>query len=140
MFQPSPHQQAIFDFIEHDYGNGFICAVAGSGKTTTLVQALDHVPPYLTALFLAFNRTVADALVGRVPVHATAMGIHQQGLRMLQRLWPTLETKPFKYYEITEAVIRENWNPKFTVSKYYLRNLVLEYVHFAQVTLTDPND
>lgn len=140
MFQPSPYQQRIFDFIEHEHGNGFIRASAGSGKTTTLIKALEHVPPYLQALFLAFNRSVSDTLKSRIPANATAMGIHQFGLSTLMRQFPRVGTKQYKYYEIAEEVVKENWKTNFPVSKYYLRNLILDYVHYAQVTLTDPNN
>lgn len=140
MFQPSVYQQNIFDFVAHGYGNAFITAAAGSGKTSTIVKALDHVPPHLSALFLAFNRSVADTLGTRIPPHATALGIHQLGLAMLRGFFPSVDTKPYKYYEIAENVVRENWKDTFTVSKYYLRNVILDYVHYAQVTLTDPDD
>ncbi len=38
-FQPSEYQLAIFDFIENGQGHGLVVAVAGSGKSTTLLQA-----------------------------------------------------------------------------------------------------
>ena len=39
-FQPSPYQQGIYDFIQTGQGNAVVSAVAGSGKTTTLINAL----------------------------------------------------------------------------------------------------
>ena len=36
---PSKYQEAIFDFIVNGQGGGRVDAVAGSGKTWTLVEA-----------------------------------------------------------------------------------------------------
>ena len=39
-FLPSEYQKIIFDFITNGIGNAVINAKAGSGKTTTLVEAM----------------------------------------------------------------------------------------------------
>jgi superfamily I DNA/RNA helicase len=67
MFIPSARQQAIFNAVK----NGFetktstrllVNAVAGSGKTTTILRALAQLPNTSTKLFLAFNTSaVKDA-------------------------------------------------------------------------------
>jgi two-component system sensor histidine kinase SenX3 len=46
-FQPSVYQQAIYDFITNGQGNAVVSAVAGSGKTTTLINALNLIPSEL---------------------------------------------------------------------------------------------
>jgi DNA helicase-2/ATP-dependent DNA helicase PcrA len=56
----SDKQVAIFDFTEHGQGNAIIEAVAGSGKTTTIVEALKRVRG--SSLFLAFNKSIATEL------------------------------------------------------------------------------
>jgi DNA helicase-2/ATP-dependent DNA helicase PcrA len=66
-FNPSKYQQAIFDFIANDNGNAVVSAVAGSGKTTTLVQAMNLIPRDKTVLFMAFNKSIATELQDRVP-------------------------------------------------------------------------
>lgn len=43
-FVPSAFQTAIFDFIVNEQGNAVVNAVAGSGKTTTIVRALEYIP------------------------------------------------------------------------------------------------
>ena len=35
--QPTPEQSIIYDFVMNGTGNGIIDAVAGAGKTTTLM-------------------------------------------------------------------------------------------------------
>ena len=61
----SRYQSDIFDFVEHGEGNGIIEAVAGSGKTTTLVEAIRRVPEGASTIFLAFNKAIAEELKGR---------------------------------------------------------------------------
>ena len=59
----STHQEGIFQFSEFGTGNANIVAVAGSGKTTTIVEALNRVKG--TTIFLAFNKAIAEELKSR---------------------------------------------------------------------------
>jgi len=58
-FEPSPYQKAIFDFVATGTGSAVIEAVAGSGKTTTIVESLNLIPKTKQVLFLAFNKAIA---------------------------------------------------------------------------------
>src|SRR5690606_20538171 len=66
VFKPSKYQQAVYDFIEKGNGNAVIDAVAGSGKSTTIVTALKLVPKSKTALFLAFNKAIIKELKEKI--------------------------------------------------------------------------
>jgi DNA helicase-2/ATP-dependent DNA helicase PcrA len=66
-FKPSKYQTDIFDFILNDDRNAVISAVAGSGKTTTLIKALEVIPENKTVLFMAFNKNIATELKERAP-------------------------------------------------------------------------
>lgn len=59
----SPYQHRIFDFVANETGNGMVEAVAGSGKTTTIVEALKLAKG--NTLFLAFNKAIAEELKAR---------------------------------------------------------------------------
>lgn len=59
----SKYQSTIFDFVKTGSGNAIVKAVAGSGKTTTIVEALSQV--YGTSIFLAFNKDIAEELKAR---------------------------------------------------------------------------
>lgn len=79
-FTPSRYQQAIFDFVSDEQaGNAIIEAVAGSGKTTTIVKALEMIPESQRVLFLAFNKSIADELKARVPAHVEARTLNSLG-------------------------------------------------------------
>lgn len=84
-FTPSKYQAAFFSWLsaqkigteagsEPDQSHALIRAVAGSGKTTTLVQGLELVRH--SAIFLAFNKSIAEELKARVPRHVQARTFH----------------------------------------------------------------
>jgi hypothetical protein len=58
----SKYQAAIFKFIMLGTGNAVVEAVAGSGKSTTIVEAVKRIPSDKRVLVLAFNVTVRDEL------------------------------------------------------------------------------
>lgn len=59
----SSFQTSIFAFVETGHGNAIVEAVAGSGKSTTIVEAMKLVRG--SSLFLAFNKAIADELKKR---------------------------------------------------------------------------
>lgn len=81
-FQVTPAHQAIFNAIKDDNGgNLLIEAVAGAGKTSTIVEALKLIPPEKKVLFLAFNVSIVDELKNRVPAHVDVMTLNGLGWR-----------------------------------------------------------
>jgi len=76
------YQQAIFDFIEHSTGHGIVEAVAGSGKTTTIVEAASRIEG--KAIFVAFNKHIAEALQTKLPPHVEARTLHSVGMQILR--------------------------------------------------------
>ena len=62
----SKYQESIFNFAETSTGNAIVEAVAGSGKTTTIVEAMGRIAfEYPNAVFLAFNKSIATELQSR---------------------------------------------------------------------------
>lgn len=59
----SPMQNDIFEFVKNDLRNAVIKAVAGSGKSTTIVHAMNLVRG--SSIFLAFNKPIAEELKER---------------------------------------------------------------------------
>jgi superfamily I DNA/RNA helicase len=57
------------------YGNRIVTAVAGSGKTTTIVHGLAEVKD-CSALVVAFNTAIAKKLSKRVPAQHEAWTFH----------------------------------------------------------------
>jgi DNA helicase-2/ATP-dependent DNA helicase PcrA len=139
---PSRFQQDIYDFVAHGDGHAFISAVAGSGKTTTFVNAMALVPTHLKVLFSAFNNSIAGVLRSRLPLYVDVFTNHKLGMNAIEQVIPHMQRNDFqyKYHDICEQIVVKNWRKGITHSKYYMRNLTLDYVHYAQVTLTNPRD
>jgi len=58
-------QEAIFDEVANGEGHVVVLARAGSGKTTTIVEAISRIPEGKSAIFVAFNKHIADELKRR---------------------------------------------------------------------------
>lgn len=63
---PSKYQKDIYKAFCDTNNNINISAVAGSGKTTVLIELLKFVPNDKNALFVAFNNSIVDELKSRV--------------------------------------------------------------------------
>ncbi len=79
----SAYQLAIFDAVATTENNLVIEAVAGSGKTTTAVQALNYAVRYPRAAYVAFNRTIAQDFASKLPDSVHASTYHSLGLKSI---------------------------------------------------------
>ena len=95
-YTPSPYQWQIFAFVQNGSGHGVIEAVAGSGKTTTLVTSLQLTNPTDKVAFVAFNRHIAKELEQRAPYHVHVSTLHSLGYSNLRRAFPRVEMDPDK--------------------------------------------
>lgn len=86
-FIPSPYQEKIFDFITEGEGNAVVSAKAGSGKTFTIVNAMKLIPKTKKAIFIAFNKSIADELNEKLKNNSNCMAYttHSLGFRMVRR-------------------------------------------------------
>lgn len=84
-FLPSNYQQAIYSFIQEGKGNAVVDAVAGSGKSTTIVHALASIPEDQSILFLAFNKSIVEELKIKVSMQSNVevMTLHSLGAKAL---------------------------------------------------------
>ena len=60
MFTPSPQKLTILDWVSNGKGSAVVKAVAGSGKTTTLVDAVDLMQGRI--FFGAYNKAIATEI------------------------------------------------------------------------------
>lgn len=85
-FAPSKFQSAIFANLATSAGNLIVEAVAGSGKTTTLVKGIDAIDPRKKILMLAFNKAIQVELDKKTPGSVTVKTCHATGLNALVSL------------------------------------------------------
>jgi hypothetical protein len=86
----SSEQTYIFDWFREGAPHGghlVIDAVAGSGKTTTLIEGVTRAPEQ-NPLVCAFNKRIADVLTERLRhTLATAKTLHSLGYGLIRRQW-----------------------------------------------------
>lgn len=107
---PSIKQQAIYDFIEHGTGSLIINAVAGSGKTTTIVNAARLIPPGASATFVAFNKSIALELGTRLPQHVRSQTLNAMGFGAWAKACSParLVVDSMKTRKIMDTIVPEN--------------------------------
>lgn len=87
MISPSltPEQAAVVDSVGTS-DNLLVNAVAGSGKTTTLVAAANAIPMSQPTLAVAFNKSISETFRARMPHHVTCSTFNSLGNRALSSL------------------------------------------------------
>jgi len=91
LFEAEPHftneQKSIFEFIKSGTGHGIIDAVAGAGKTTTIMECAKHVPDKNEVLFCAFNKSIQTEIAAKFSKQGmnavTVKTIHALGYQIL---------------------------------------------------------
>lgn len=86
-FLPSKYQRTVYTYIRIGKGNAVIDAVAGSGKSTTIVEALKQIPKGKRVLFLAFNKAIVEELkikIGNMP-NVDIKTLHSLGASLCMR-------------------------------------------------------
>ena len=84
-------QKNIFNFVKNGFGSGIIDAVAGAGKTTTIIESAKYLKDQSKTLFCAFNKSIANEigkkfsdramdLVSVKTIHSLGFGILRSNL------------------------------------------------------------
>jgi DNA helicase II / ATP-dependent DNA helicase PcrA len=106
----SPYQEAVFRAFTAGHGNLVIEACAGSGKTTTLVEALrrwqDAGNRGKRALFCAFNKSIAEELGRRVPAGVDSKTLHSLCFGAVSRKFRGIRVEGRKLHTIAEMVTK----------------------------------
>lgn len=107
--EDSKYQKVIYKVFQKTNKDINISAVAGSGKTTVLLELLKFVPRNNSSLFLAFNNSIVDELKERSTRRDTQiMTIHSSGWRSILRTYGgSIKMNPNKGIAKTEKVLKE---------------------------------
>lgn len=126
-FKPSPQQQAIFDELSNpDCGSIIIEAKAGSGKTTTIVEASKIIGG---SIFLgAFNKKMADELSSRCANirNAECATFHAIGYRALRDAWDNVgKTDSSKIFNLIKFFNSQTYqNEDFDKNAYQISRII----------------
>ncbi len=143
-FKPTQEQLDIYDIVVNSKDNILIEALAGTGKTYTLVEVCKLLPKNdIDVTFLAFNKVIADTLKAKLPDNVRCQTTYSAGLGALKRKYKDIVFDEFK----ADKIIKEkskNWKLgdefKGNESKVekYIRD-IRKMVDLCRLTLTlDP--
>ena len=133
--KPSKFQLDIYDAYNKTNSNLVISAVAGSGKTTTILELLNFVPYHKKVIFLAFNKSIVDELTNRAPSGVEVSTLHSLGCKALYRHYKgKVEVNDYKNYRIAKQLSRKWKNIPPNKIDAYMFNLS-KIVNYYKLTL-----
>ncbi|WP_316196680.1 ATP-dependent helicase [Bradyrhizobium sp. SZCCHNS3053] len=112
MWIPSPQQAAFQDKAWNTTSSIVLIAVAGAGKTTTILRTVERMRG--SSIILAFNRKIADEIKEKLQKagvdwkKAEATTVHSIGLRNYKKAVPGVKTVKDKVANITSDWIESN--------------------------------
>lgn len=131
--KPTEEQAQICDFVAKERGSLIIDALAGSGKTSTLLMLLARMPQR-SVLICAFNRRIADELTEKVnqlkaitpslrgmSIHVKTF--HAQGLSMIKDHYRHLQVSSTGTEDILRKAAGEGPGLPFRVKRAAVRLL-----------------
>ncbi len=101
------YQKAVFSFVANQTGHCVVEAVAGSGKTTTIVESLNIIPQHLSVLFIAFNRHIVQELKNRAPANVDVATFHSVGFRACISEFGNIRVDNNKQRQIIDSILLE---------------------------------
>ena len=110
----SHFQQAIFTAISSTTDNLSIEAVAGSGKSTTIIAGAKQLPLSSDNLFLAFNKSIVVELAGRLPYSTQCKTLNALGhgllMRKLKNAGHSPQMNAYRLWDCTKSVLNsQQW-------------------------------
>jgi len=103
-------QKNIFAFIANGKGHGIINAVAGAGKTTTIMECAKYAADQTSVLFCAFNKSIQTEIANKFSKQAmnqvTVKTIHALGFQMLNdnnNSNRKINVQEYKYHDILNS-------------------------------------
>lgn len=124
---PSSQQQAIYDWVSTGSGNLIIKARAGSGKTTTAVNAVQYMKG--SVLLMAFNTKAANQLKDRIShmgcPNAIASTVHSAGKNLIYKALGYHKVDGSKVFWITDKYCK-------TTELIAAKNFITKLVSFAK--------
>ncbi len=119
----SKYQQAVFENVATGTGHTVVKAVAGSGKTTTIVEALSHIPAGCRTLFVAFNKAIAEELKKRAPRGVEVSTLHSYGLKTITRTLGRLRIENNRVQDLVRGMYKNGTLEVAIVSAKIAKNL-----------------
>ena len=99
-FKPTKEQERIFHCIKNRTENILIKAYAGTGKSTTILNAVDLIDKTKSIMYLAFNTHIQAELKLKLPEHVRCYTKYGLGVSAIHRKYPKIKFDEFKIDKI----------------------------------------
>lgn len=127
----SEYQKNIFNGVKNTKSNICVNATAGSGKTTTILEALKLVPRFKRTIFLSFSNSIVNTLKSKVPMGVQATTLHSLGMRFTTKYYPGIRVNPNKYSQLALSLYGQKTKEIFKKA-YQIQDISA----YARMTLT----
>jgi superfamily I DNA/RNA helicase len=105
----SDFQTAVFDSVRDPAADLLIQAVAGSGKSTTIIEATKHAPG--RSLFMAFNKAIAEDIRQKGP-NGDVKTLNALGHGLVMNNRPAAKLEPKKLQLIIKQIMGDSSDQK----------------------------
>lgn len=103
----SEQQNSIFKWFAGGSGNLVVRARAGTGKTTTICEGINHAPEQ-SIMLAAFNVRIAKELNTKLRnPYAEAKTLHSIGFSFVRSVWPGVKTDNDRGWKLAATALRE---------------------------------
>ena len=129
------YQESVFDDFKNTQQNILVNSVAGSGKTTTILQCLNILEKSKTAKFLAFNKAISEELK-RKTQNPNVSTMHSMGLQSLRKTFPHTKVSENKVKQIIYS-LQKHFNVKSEDMGgfVYTVNILVDFARMYNVVL-----
>ena len=103
----SPQQSDIFGWFREGKGNLVVRARAGTGKTTTICEGINHAPEE-SIILAAFNKRIATELTTKLKnPYAEAKTLHAIGFGFVLQNWKGVKPDSERGWRLAATALRE---------------------------------
>jgi len=134
----SNFQIDIYKNVKEEDNNLLVNAVAGSGKTTTIIECMKILPKNISKLSAAFNRSIVKELSERSPEEVETGTMHSIGMKSVRsKLYKTKVVEKKIQKIIYESVNKIRLQPEEVSSFIYRTNKMVDIVRLYNLDVDD---
>lgn len=139
---PNIYGQAIIKEFKNNKGHIQIAALAGTGKTTILLQLCHELneAQQRNTLVVAFSKNIQTTMMEKLPSHINCKTIHSLGMKILSEHNIKTEVKNDKYKNILrDKLTSEKMDFNIEENNEYL-SILYQTLKMCQLTLIEPDN
>jgi len=139
-FKPSNYQLEIFEEVKNGNRHIVVDAVAGSGKTVTIIESLKYIDSNKDIAFVAFNKHIATTLQAKAPDYVQVMTLHSMGLKSITEALGRTKVKTSKMFDIVKQLNEEVYFRYTFDQKKNATGIVMKIVGLLKGSLLEPTE